>query len=325
MKKKIFRILSIDGGGILGLYSAKMIQMIKEEYLKDKDLHNFFNLVTGTSTGGIIALGIAAGSDIHKIVKFYEERGKDIFPSNVCSHRFYNIKMLFNSRYTHKKINKHASEFFGDKRLSDAKCFVCVPSIDAVNCQPILFKTDHSNKYSRDNNVLMKDIAIATSSAPTYFPLYSFGNYLGLVDGGLWNNNPSLIGFIEAMNNFVGKNNNFGSIEILSIGNPHSNLRIGLSSNSKRSSLLKWKSKLVELPLKISSIATDQIIRIMYESEKMNIDKYLRIASQNITNDQQKLYLDLADKKSIKLLLSMAENDFYTNKNKIKEFMEVKC
>lgn len=322
--KKIFRILSIDGGGILGLYSAKMVQMIKEEYLQDKELFEYFDLVTGTSTGGIIALGIAVAIDINDIVKFYEERGKDIFPNKAWKYKLYCLKWLISHKYNHKKLNKVASEFFGNKTLSDAKCFVCIPAIDAENCEPIVFKTNHKGKYPRDKDVLMKDIALATSSAPTYFPLYSFGSYSGLVDGGLWYNNPSLIGVIEAVNNFVDDGDKCNKIEILSIGNPHSSLRKGISTNSKCSSLIKWRSKLVELPMKISSKATDQILSFLSDSKRMNIDKYLRVESRDITKEQQKLCLDLADKKSINLLIRMAEKDFYANKVKIDNFMERK-
>ncbi len=323
LEKKVYRILSIDGGGILGLYSAKILEHINKEMMGNKKYHEYFNLITGTSTGGIISLGLAADIDIEKVVEFYEKYGQKIFPyKNKFINWLMSSKILFSNKYLHNTIDKIASDFFGTLKMKDAKCAVCIPSIDVVNCQPIVFKSPHHSDLSRDDNYLMKDIALATSSAPTYFPIYSFDNYLGLVDGGLWQNNPSLIGVIEACHYFVGPDKEYDSIEVLSIGNPHSNFKNSISVKNKKSSLTKWRSNLIELPMKITSKGTDDILNILNRSKSLYIHKYLRLASSNITEKQKGLSLDYASDFAIQTMIDLAHHDYYENKEKIRDFFK---
>ena len=154
-------------------------------------------------------------------------------------------------------------EFFGNETIKDCKSYVCIPSIDIVTCQPIMFKTNNNNQLTRDDNTSLVDIALATSAAPTFFPIHSFGNFAGLIDGGLWQNNPTLCGVIEAISYFVGKDKEFDKINILSLGNPSSCIKSGISTKNYNSSIIKWDVNLVTLPMKISSIATDQILNFL--------------------------------------------------------------
>lgn len=80
--KKTFKILSIDGGGILGLYSVDVLDRIQKECYNGRPLSQEFNLITGTSTGGIIALGLAIGKSAEQIKEFYLRYGESIFPKN---------------------------------------------------------------------------------------------------------------------------------------------------------------------------------------------------------------------------------------------------
>jgi patatin-like phospholipase/acyl hydrolase len=321
LEKKVFRILAIDGGGILGLYSAKIIEFIKKEFLKSTELYDYFDLITGCSTGGIIALGISGGIEIDRIVEFYEKYGSQIFPNNKLNHGLSSLRIFFQNKYSNIYFEKVVTKFFDDLKISDARCKLCIPVIDAANCQPIVFKTSHHPSLSRDNNLLMKDVALATSAAPTFFPLYSFGNYSALVDGGLWQNNPSLIAVIEACNLFVGDNKAYDEIEILSIGNPHTNINKTISFRNNTSSLFKWKSNLIELPMKVSSKSIDQILSFLQKNNSLYIKKYLRLATQNIPTDRYKFSIDFASKEAIKEIMNLAYTDFYKEKKNINEFL----
>ena len=312
---KSFNILSIDGGGILGLYSASMLEQIQKEFCNGQPLSEKFNLMAGTSTGGIIALALAISSDASRIVEFYKNFGEKIFPKK---HRFGCLK----EKYSNIPLKKALENFFGDKTISNCKSKVCIPAIDAVNCQPIIFKTNNNGKLNRDENTKLVDIALATSAAPTYFPMYAFDNFLGLVDGGLWQNNPALFAVIEAVNYFVGEDKEFDCINILSIGNPLSALPNSIKSNSTNSSIAKLNINLVTLPMKISSIGTNQILRFLHKNHALNVNKYLRIESQNVPNDIKKLSLDLATEEVFNLMLSRCANDFNQNKCDLYDFFK---
>ena len=203
-KHKTFNILSIDGGGILGLYSAEVLALIEKEVFKKNTIFpNKFNLIAGTSTGGIIALALALGYSPTEISELYKLHGEEIFHKSYFKYLFRN--WIFTNRYSSLPLQNALTEFFGDKTVKDCKTNICILAIDVSNCQPIIFKTNHNGNLTRDIDVKLTDIALATSAAPTYFPLHSFGYYRGLADGGLWQNNPALFAIIEACTYFVGE------------------------------------------------------------------------------------------------------------------------
>ena len=312
---KTFNILSIDGGGILGLYSADILARIQQEFCNDKPLAEYFNLITGTSTGGIIALALSTGASAKEVKQFYLRHGEKIFPKKKRKY-----PGLFKNEYSNKNLTSALKEFFGNKTIKDCKSSVCIPAIDVATCQPIMFKTNNNGQLRRDENTLLVDIALATSAAPTYLPIHSFDSFLGLVDGGLWQNNPTLYGIIEAISYFVGNDKEYDKIKILSLGNPSSCTRIRISTKNHNSSIFKWKSNLVTLPMKISSIATTQIVDFLYKTQALDIEKYLRIEPQNLPTNFLDLKLDSADDESYKKILAQSASDFNQNKTKLQNF-----
>jgi patatin-like phospholipase/acyl hydrolase len=312
MGNNSFKILSIDGGGILGLYSTNILSQIEKEYLHGKCYSDEFQLITGTSTGGIIALGLSLGRRAEEISRFYQEHGTKIFPKK----HFFGI---FHQRYSNQALKKALNEFFGEAKISDCKSAVCIPAIDINNCQPIVFKTNNNGSQKRDLNEYLVDISLATSAAPLYFPIYSFGNYSGLIDGGLWQNNPSLFGVYEAFNCFMGKEN-YDCIDILSIGNPLSRIPNTVSVKNKNSSLSKWGAKLVTLPMKVSSLGTHQILSFLARNHCLSIRCYIRIESENLPDNYRGLTLDTANENAYNLLLERSQFDFNNSKYKIEQF-----
>ena len=110
--KKTFHILSIDGGGILGLYSAGILSNIEKDFFNGKPLSFHFNLITGTSTGGIIALALATGCYASEIGDFYTRYANRIFPSIRR-----NKIGLFSNKYSNKQLREGLYEFLEVKRL----------------------------------------------------------------------------------------------------------------------------------------------------------------------------------------------------------------
>ncbi len=312
---KTFNILSIDGGGILGLYSADILEKIEHKYCNDEPLSKHFNLITGTSTGGIIALALSTGASAKEIKQFYLKYGEKIFPKKKRK-----CLGIFKNKYSNESLKDALKEFFKNKTIKDCKNYVCIPSIDVVTCQPIMFKTNNNNQLTRDDNTSLVDIAIATSAAPTFFPIHSFGNFAGLIDGGLWQNNPTLCGVIEAVSYFVGKDKEYDKINILSLGNLNSCIKSGISTKNSNSSIIKWKADLVTLPMKISSTATDQILKFLHREHALSIQNYLRIEPQNLPTNLLDLKLDSADEESYKKILAQSSSDFNQNKNELHNF-----
>jgi patatin-like phospholipase/acyl hydrolase len=319
MPKRTFKILSIDGGGILGLYSVDILKSIQKEYLSGKRFCDEFQLITGTSTGGIIALGLAVGRTAEEILTFYQKHGKKIFP------RWRSFIFPFgfiHNKYSNNNLKIALNNFFRDATITDCKTAICVPAIDITNCQPVIFKTNNNGKLTRDMNTKLKDIAAATSAAPTFFPIYAFDKYSGLVDGGLWQNNPALCGVIEACNCFVGPDKDYDSIRVLSIGNPLSGMRNSMSGITRSSGVIKWRDKLVQLPMKVSSIGTHQILNFLARSKSLFLDAYIRIESENLPSNYHHLKMDAANDHAFSALLERSFFDYNNNKHNLDLFFK---
>jgi len=195
-------ILSIDGGGIKGLYSAAFLAGLENRF--GKESYHCFDLIAGTSTGGILALAIAAKLPALDIVEFYKEWGTRIFHTN-----FSITRNLFRASYSNKPLIKALKEVFKDLKIKDVYTHdkdiaLCIPAIDIIQGTPIVFKTPHHPELSRDNEQYLWEIALATSSAPTIFPVANIrqpgANVEKLyIDGGLWANNPSMVALTEAL------------------------------------------------------------------------------------------------------------------------------
>jgi len=315
-----FSILSIDGGGILGLYSANMLKHIQEDVLEGEPFSEYFDLITGTSTGGIIGLGLASGHSAAEIEDFYRKHGREIFPRNFSFLR--KVRLFFSSKYSNQKLASRLDDFFGKTKVADCRTNFCVPSIDASEGRAVVFKTNNSGSQKRDENFLLKDVALATSAAPTYLPLHSFDCFSSLADGGLWQNNPSLIGMIEAHTSFKDRKN-ISRIKVLSIGNPLSNIKEYVPNCKNRNGLLAWKSRLVTMPMKISSNATNDIMNILLRTHSMNLQKYLRIVHDNLSDEHRDLALDNASESALKRLQDLSDKDYYNKfKEQLKDFFK---
>lgn len=191
--KDRFQILALDGGGIKGLFSAAVLAFLEEDL--NINITNHFDLITGTSTGGIIALCLGIGIRPREIVEFYVLNGPAIFKRDCFSE----IRHLFSNKYKAAPLEIALKECFGDKKLADSHKRLVIPSYNIGENSVYLFKTPHHERLRRDYKVPMWKVARATSAAPTYFPTFRDIDNVRLVDGGVWANNPSIVGITEAV------------------------------------------------------------------------------------------------------------------------------
>ena len=183
-------ILTIDGGGIRGYFSAYLLERIQQEL--DINFSDYFDLIAGTSTGSIIAAALATDYPLNKVTNIYKEKGKDIFKSQRFS-----FGGIWKAKYSNKCLVEELEKVFEDKTLSNTNTKLLIPAIDLINSQVHVFKSNYLEEFVRDVNVPIKEAVLASCSAPTYFKPTSIDPFL-LADGGLWANDPSLVAYVEA-------------------------------------------------------------------------------------------------------------------------------
>lgn len=214
------RILCIDGGGILGTYPAAFLAAL-EEHLQGHALGSYFDLIAGTSTGGIIAIGLAMGLRASDLLTLYEKRGPEIFGQGRGAVRDFIFDKLRTTRQL--VMNKHDNatlrsvleETLGDKRIGDAKTRLLIPAWNPVARSVYIYKTAHHERLRTDYKAFAVDAAMATAAAPTYFRQHVTQHAVGLTDGGTWANNPTALAVVEAIS-ILGWPSD--SIHVLSLG-----------------------------------------------------------------------------------------------------------
>lgn len=188
-----FQILSLDGGGIKGLFAAATLAAIEEDLGCDVTRH--FDLIAGTSTGGIIALGLGLGLRPSQIVEFYLTQGSQIFPGWFGVKRVQHWVMR---KFSQRPLMEALQNCFKDRRLADSRKRLVIPAYNLGEDDVYIFRTPHAERLKRDYKVPAWKVALATSAAPTFFPCCRLIDSLRLIDGGVWANNPTMVGIIEA-------------------------------------------------------------------------------------------------------------------------------
>lgn len=193
-----FQILALDGGGLKGIFSAAVLAGLEQDL--GRPILQHFDLVTGTSTGGIIALALGAGLSPHQIVDFYVDQRHQIFP-NRFRHR--SLRQLFAAKYSPGNLQAALRRVFGETLLGDSRVPLVIPTYNLGDDDVYLFKTPHAQRLKRDWWVPMWQVAMATSAAPTFLPAFCLPtDKVRLIDGAVWANNPAMVGVTEAVSLF---------------------------------------------------------------------------------------------------------------------------
>lgn len=306
---KPFRILSIDGGGIRGVYPAHVLQCIEERL--QIDLFDTFDMIAGTSTGSIIAAGVATGVSAADIVAMYKKHGAGIFRKKrflLPGKKLKRFQPMFDSIYDSQYLNNVLIEVFQDKRLGDIKKPLLLPSTDIGNGCVHVLKSGYSKEFTRDNKVLVKDAVLASCSAPTYFDPHRLDEYL-LADGGLWANNPALAAVIDAQKRLGVAQDD---IQILSIGTGHSKTMYGTNASRKWGLINGWKHKeFISFILSLQSQSALNYLNLM-----------LRPGQIKRVDFESDLPLSLDDVSILDDLISKADHKFTHESESIRAFIQ---
>jgi uncharacterized protein len=205
MTRTKYSLLAIDGGGIRGVIPARVLEAIEERL--HRPICELFDMVAGTSTGGILALGVSKPGPGGKpafaakeLLGLYVDHGHEIFP-----HSFWRkVRIgggILDVRYRTSPLEALLRDRFGDTMLSAALTEVVIPTYDLSKPGPFFFKRQYAREPDWD--VRMSDAARATSAAPTYFdparvPSLNDGQEHALVDGGVFANNPAVAAYSDA-------------------------------------------------------------------------------------------------------------------------------
>ncbi|MEH1785940.1 MAG: patatin-like phospholipase family protein [Nostoc sp.] len=208
-----FRILTLDGGGVRGIVAARILQQVEQEIRnqgKGEFLHEYFDLIAGTSTGSILTGGIAVGKTSDELIQLYRDRGKDIFPPD-RKERYKNFPSIIRSilevfsasKYSHEGITNVLKDAYSYTRIKDIeKPIILILAYDTLYRNTTFFTNCHPDLGDRwYDDCYLWEICTASASAPTFFPPYKlepvdkqkFGDWeFPHIDGGVSANNPSL-------------------------------------------------------------------------------------------------------------------------------------
>jgi len=262
-----YRILSLDGGGIRGLLTAILLERLEQAqpgWLAQIDLF------AGTSTGGLLALGLAAGRTPTEARRLYEQHGREVF-ADTSQDDVGDLGKLTGAEYDIKPLRDILITEFGDLTLGDLSKKVLISSFDLDNqpqdpCQVRTWQAKFFHNYpglDSDADQLLVDVALRTSAAPAYFP-----SYQGYIDGGIVANNPSVCALAQALHLPTGSQT-LEDIVLLSAGtgiNPRF-----LAGENKDWGVIQWATVLVNLVMEGSVGLAD------YQCRQLLGERYLRI------------------------------------------------
>ena len=226
-----FYILSIDGGGLRGAFAAHILKRVEEELAID--WRDRFGLIAGTSTGSILAAGLACGQSAATLAEFYSQHGRAVFTPHPLARP--DIWRLFRSRYRNGELKELLELVFKDVTLGQVPVPLVLPAVDIVNGCAHVFKSKYDDGFVRDPNVRVADAVLASCSAPAYFDPHLVEDKYLLIDGGLWANNPSLMAAVDAHYRLGIP---LKDLRVLSVGTGKSKAYYPLSAG-------KWRDRLV--------------------------------------------------------------------------------
>lgn len=205
------QVLALDGGGAKALFTINVLARLEDDL--GVRIVDSFDLIAGTSAGGIIALGLGAGLTPAEIAERYESLTATVFPSKRAS-LLALPRRLARPQYDAEALVGALRDVLGDRLLGESAKPLLIPSWDTRSGEVHLFKTPHHNRLTRDWKIPMLDVARATSAAPTFFaPAYV--DHQHLIDGGIWANNPSVVAIAEAVSMFKAP---LSEIKVLNVG-----------------------------------------------------------------------------------------------------------
>lgn len=296
-----FQILSLSGGGYMGLYTAGVLARIEKQ--TGRPIADSFDLIAGTSVGGIIALGLSAGRTAAEIEQAFLDDGDKIFPVSRPTVGWFRsslhvLRGLPRSRHDPAPLRAVIDKIVGaNAKMSDLSTPTVVTAVNLTKGRPRVFKTGHHRSYTRDWTLDVADVALATSAAPKYFPIHCIDDEL-YADGGMFANSPDMVALHEA-EHFLEMDRR--DIRVLSVGTTTAAFAF---SASTKLSLGSW-GWMRDQRLPTAMIGSQQAMTNDMMGHMLP-NAYLRIDHEQSPNQRRELALDCASSQAKKNLRAAA-------------------
>ncbi|XP_071713200.1 patatin-like protein 2 [Rutidosis leptorrhynchoides] len=328
-------VLSIDGGGVRGIIPGTIVAFL-ESKLQEIDGPNarvadYFDVIAGTSTGGLMTTMLAAPNDKNRpmyaakdIPAFYHQHAPRIFPvlsrnkfMNSVTHAFGGVA---GPKYDGKYIRSLVKMLLRNLTIKQTLTDVVIPAFDIKRLQPIIFSSAQA-KVAPYKDALLADVCISTSAAPTFFPPYYFETKnvdgtkytFDLIDGGVAANNPTLVALTHINKEALMGNYKFSGPEnidgkrmlVLSLGTGMQKVNeVYTAQKASRWGLLNWifqngTAPIIQIYHDASSDIVDIHVSTLFQA--LRVEKnYLRIQEENLTGDQAEM--DISTPENMKIL-----------------------
>ncbi|HEX9828560.1 MAG TPA: patatin-like phospholipase family protein [Flavobacteriaceae bacterium] len=296
------RILSINGGGVRGIIPSIVLTDI-ESKLNGKSIAESFDIITGTSTGAIIALALNVPDPNNKnkpkyksndIVNLYKDFNSNVFDTTF-RRKFFSMNGWLSYKYNSKPLNKLLKKYLGETKISESISNLVIPAYDVKNNKTEIFNTRQARLFPEKHDYRMWEVALAATAAPTYFKSFKINNR-EFIDGGLTMNNPTLASMIHAFM-LCGRRVDFF---ILSIGTGRTKIENLVGSSGK----LGWLKHILNITIDgVSQLNHKQVQLVISE---LNKDR----------KDNKYVYLDIVIDKENELL----DNTSTQNIQKLEEY-----
>jgi patatin-like phospholipase/acyl hydrolase len=348
-KKRLIRILSLDGGGIRGLLTAHILAALENKLNERWKLHHngrqpehplrlaqFFDMLAGTSTGGILTcILLKPDPDDPRYPRFgaaeaislYKDYGQQIFHKSMAG-RVPLISAFKWPKYDGLQIEQILSDKLGDSKLSDLIRPCLITSYDIEKRRAIFFTSHDAKEKGPMFDFFLRDVARCTSAAPTYFPPHQARSSQGLVtnaiDGGLFANNPTMCAVIEALKLF-GEKSESGEIELL---NPSRMFILSVGTGAVKKpylqdkavgwGMISWVAPIIDIMMSGVSETVDYQLRKLYSSIGLS-HQYHRLVPQLHTADSE---MDNVSEKNIAALNQAGIQNAYDMDDQLNEIAD---
>lgn len=307
----MIKVLAIDGGGIRGIIPARLLAEIEKR--TQKATVELFDLIAGTSTGGILALGLNKPDLIseskpaysaQQLVDLYEQKGAEVFRPDLLEGIWTSVGSALHPKYSHQGLEKVLNTYFGNIKLSESLKDILITSYDLERRRPYIFLSSEAKKRV-DLDFPMKLVGRATSAAPTYFEPLKLNkpgttDYYALVDGGVYANNPALYAYTEVQRLYQ----NIDDCLIVSLGTGEQSRRIPYEE-VRHWGVTQWSYQILDVVFSgVNDAANSQLQQLMPE------DKYFRIQPKLLGIDER---MDNASPENITALKVLTDNVIHEN------------
>lgn len=326
-----FRILCLDGGGIRGVMPARILQKIEQQL--GSPLKEHFDLIAGTSTGSILAAGIALEKSPEELLNLYKVNGLKIFPyQNLFSPKRLPLILKYGisaPKFSDEGLIAVLQEQFGDTKFSDITTDsegamddlkVLIPSYDTQSRNPVIFKSWSGDRWYAD--VPVWEICLCSASAPTYFPAHRIekdGKDYSLIDGGVCANNPVSCALAEAIK-LLRQSSNQSSADVVS------QIKIISIGTGDPASSIPWEQVrgwgLIQWGLHIADVFMDappDVHRYVAEQIIGNESNYIRL---QLPLKESLLTIDDARESNLQALLKQTDAYLNQQQERLEKFLD---